>query len=420
MLHNILNITAAKSYVPYQDLENKQMLLGILTEPGEFVNHIRRYTNFLTTQMVLGFRTTSIHDPKLQQLFDGFEKFCEASSAGTAALVDFYPLLRSLPDLFLPLRSHAKKLHEKERELYIGHWLDVKKRIKDGTAKKPCFCVDLVAAQDQEGFSDALAGYIAGSFLEAGSDTTAATLVGFVQAMILYPDAQQRAQKEIDMVVGSGRLPTMEDETNLQFTRACVKESLRWMPTSILGVPHAVTQDDEYMGYTIPKGATVINNVWAIHHDPNRYENPYKFDPNRFIHDLQIAGEAAKNSDASKRDRYVFGAGRRVCQGLHIAERSLFLAMSRMLWAFNFKAPLDASGQKVLPDASKLTQGLFVMPERFEAVITPRSEKRAAMVQHEWEECRTLLDQNLQWKQVPDGMKFSVYQHTQDNTVDVQ
>ena len=73
------------------------------------------------------------------------------------------------------MRRYAKKLHEKESDLYVGHWLNVKKAIKNGTAKP---CVDLVRAQDEQGFSDALAGYTSGSLLEAGSDTTAATLVG--------------------------------------------------------------------------------------------------------------------------------------------------------------------------------------------------------------------------------------------------
>ena len=69
MIHNILNIKAAVTYVPYQDLENKFMLLGLLNQPDEFANHMRRYTNSLTTQMVFGFRTLDINDPKLQQLF---------------------------------------------------------------------------------------------------------------------------------------------------------------------------------------------------------------------------------------------------------------------------------------------------------------------------------------------------------------
>jgi cytochrome P450 len=122
-------------------------------------------------------------------------------------------------------------------------------------------CVDLVKSQESEGFSDDLAAYISGSMLEAGSDTTYSTLVGFVQAMVLYPDVAKTAQAEIDKVCGD-RLPGLEDEANMQYIRACVKESLRWMPTAILSVPHAVIRDDFYNGFRIPKGAGVMANNW--------------------------------------------------------------------------------------------------------------------------------------------------------------
>jgi cytochrome P450 len=194
IVHNNLNIKAARTYVPYQELENKAMLVGFLESPDLFIDHIRRYTNSLTTQMIFGFRTTSIDDPKLKQLFSvseifrgsqdylltssqGFEKFSEVTGKATAALLDLFPMLRALPDFALPLRRYAKQLHVKESELYVGHWLNVKKAIKNGTAT-PCFCLDLVHAQDEVNFSDALAGYVSGSLLEAGSDTTAATLIG--------------------------------------------------------------------------------------------------------------------------------------------------------------------------------------------------------------------------------------------------
>ncbi|KUJ09662.1 cytochrome P450 [Mollisia scopiformis] len=407
MIHNILNIKAAKSYVPYQDLENKQMLLGLLEQPELFVGHIRRYTNSLTTQMVFGFRTISIDDPKLIQLFHGFEKFCEVTATTTAALLDLFPILKVLPDFMLPLRAYSKELHKRERELYVGHWMNVKEKIKTGVAK-PCFCVDLVKAQDVEGFSDALAGYISGSLLEAGSDTTAATLIGFVQAMVVFPGVQRKAQEEIDRVCGE-RYPTMDDERDLQYIRGCVKESMRWMPTDILGVPHAVIKDDEYMGYKIPKGAGVMWNVWAIHMDPKRHLNPRAFDPSRYANDFQTASEAASNSDASKRDHFVFGAGRRLCQGMHIAERSLFLGISRMLWAFNFEKARDEEGKEIIPDIDKLTEGLFVFPQPFPAKISPRSEKHARKIREEWASAQELLDEQKQWKEVPKGMVFSTY-----------
>ena len=70
MIHNILNIKAATTYVPYQDLESKQMLLGLLNEPQGFVEEIQRFTISLTTQMIYGFRTSAIGDPKVKQFFE--------------------------------------------------------------------------------------------------------------------------------------------------------------------------------------------------------------------------------------------------------------------------------------------------------------------------------------------------------------
>merc|ERR1712000_748584 len=72
MVHGLLNIQAAKSYVPYQVLENKQMLYQLLHQPKDFLKHIRRYSNALTTTMVFGWRTPTYEDPKMMQLFEGF------------------------------------------------------------------------------------------------------------------------------------------------------------------------------------------------------------------------------------------------------------------------------------------------------------------------------------------------------------
>jgi hypothetical protein len=66
----VLSVSAARTYVPYQDLENKAMLLGVLENPNNFIEHLRRYTASLTTQMTFGFRTTDIGDPRFKQAFD--------------------------------------------------------------------------------------------------------------------------------------------------------------------------------------------------------------------------------------------------------------------------------------------------------------------------------------------------------------
>ncbi|KAJ5167777.1 uncharacterized protein N7482_003371 [Penicillium canariense] len=403
MVHGLLNVTTSKKYVAYQMLENRQMLYEFLTQPDHFLKHIRRYSNALTTTMVFGWRTSTYEDQKMMQLFDGFSEFAAINQTGTAALIDFFPWLRQLPDFLLPTQKKAKRLHMHEKALYKEHWMKAKRETQEKTIK-PCFCAGMYEAQTRDGFSDDQAAYISGTLLEAGSDTTSSTLYAFVQAMLLFPDVQRKAQDELDRVIGSDRLPEMEDLADLQYIRSCMKETLRWMPTTILGaVPHAVTQDDEYKGYFIPKGAGVLNNVWGIHMDPTRHANPRTFDPDRYQNDRQSFGDAAANPDPAQRDAFTFGAGRRICPGIHVAERSLFLGMSRILWAFDIEPARDEAGLQIIPDPDRLTQGFVCMPEEFPARITPRSQKRADMVVREWKEAEAgLLDpKTKQWMQSP-------------------
>jgi cytochrome P450 len=181
------------------------------------------------------------------------------------------------------------------------------------------------------------------------------------------------------------------------------------MPTDFIGIPHAVIRDDEYMGYTIPKGAGVIWNVWAIHMDPKRHPDPRRFDPARYLGDNQTAAEAANNPDVSKRDHFVFGAGRRLCQGMHIAERSLFLAIARMLWAFDFRVARDGDGNELKPNVDDLTVGLLVCPKPFPARIVPRDGTKAARVRAEWSKTKELLAEDLQWKVLPEGLLWKEY-----------
>jgi cytochrome P450 len=226
--------------------------------------------------------------------------------------------------------------------------------------------------------------------------------------MLLFPSVAKTAQEEISRVCGS-RMPTLDDEPSLPYIRACVKESMRWMPTAVLGVPHAVIRDDEYMGYKIPKGAGVMWNVWAIHNDPTRHPDPRRFDPDRYKGDTQTAAEAANNADPSKRDQFVFGAGRRLCQGMHIAERSLFLGISRLLWAFDFELAVDGKGDVVSPDANDLTEGLLIQPKPFAARLVPRSQEKVDAIHEEWRKMGELLDEEEQWKVLPEGLIWKEY-----------
>ncbi|KAJ6017894.1 hypothetical protein N7451_001273 [Penicillium sp. IBT 35674x] len=408
MIHNFLNIKAAITYVPYQELENKFLLEGLLDTPEDLLRHVRRFTYSLSTQMIYGYRCVNNQDPNLLQLFESFEKWGELSGSSSAQLADLYPFLQKLPDFLAPNVNYAKSLFAVERKNYVHHWMKSKQALDTGKGL-PCFCNDIYRAQEKEGFDDDAAGYISGSLLEAGSDTTASTLYGFIQALLVWPEVQRKAQEEIDRVVGPDRLPTMDDYENLPYIRCCIKESLRWMPTVILGVPHAALKEDNYMGYTIPQGATVVNNVWAIHMDPDRSDEPRVFKPERFAGDNTTLFQSAMG-DTKKRDNFVFGAGRRMCQGIHIAERSLFLGISRLVWAFTFSPTKDEQGQPFTYDVEDLVGGITVQPSEYPVHIEPRSAGKVKIIRDSVADCKKLLDpQTLQWNSVPEGMAFSTW-----------
>ena len=102
--------------------------------------------------------------------------------------------------------------------------------------------------------------------------------------MALYPEVQKKAQAEIDAVVGQNRLPDFHDRPSLSYINAIVKESSRWnlvvplgrsffiiiiiistILTSIEGIPHMSTTDDEYNGFYIPKGTIMMCNAWLVY-----------------------------------------------------------------------------------------------------------------------------------------------------------
>ena len=91
---------------------------------------------------------------------------------------------------------------------------------------------------------------------------TVTVLHAFFLFMVLFPEAQRKAQKELDEVVGPTRLPEFEDRPNLPYINALCKEVMRWHPIVPLGIAHRVTQDDVYGGYLIPKGSLVLGNAW--------------------------------------------------------------------------------------------------------------------------------------------------------------
>ncbi len=80
--------------------------------------------------------------------------------------------------------------------------------------------------------------------------------------MVLNPDVQQKAQAELEAVVGPHRLPDHGDKPNLPYIDALIKEVMRWVPALPFSLPHATSEDTECDGYFIPAGTILLPNTW--------------------------------------------------------------------------------------------------------------------------------------------------------------
>ncbi|KAJ7625696.1 cytochrome P450 [Roridomyces roridus] len=132
-------------------------------------------------------------------------------------------------------------------------------------------------------------GEIAGTMYIASSDTTVSVLGTFVLGMLANPEAQRRAQADIDSVVGSEGLPRFEERDKLPYVSAIVKEILRWQNVTPVAIPRLLKIKDEFRGYRLPAGSLVIWNAWALLHAARRvstqtvYPDPHTFNPERLL-----------------------------------------------------------------------------------------------------------------------------------------
>ena len=151
---------------------------------------------------------------------------------------------------------------------------------------RPCFAIDFLKETEKSNMDDDQKLFALGSLLEAGSDTSRMTMSQLIAAAVLQPDWVERAREQLDRVCGDAqRLPRFEDKPNLPFITAAVKEGFRWYPFGPIGVPHMMSQDDEYEGYKLPAGTMVTWNMHHLSRSPDEYQDPERFWPERFMDD---------------------------------------------------------------------------------------------------------------------------------------
>ncbi|GAB1524990.1 hypothetical protein RhiTH_008146 [Rhizoctonia solani] len=343
-----------------QEAESVQLLYEFLHQPEGFMNYPMRYTTSVMTCLLYGLRCGTHHDPIIQEVEENMRMFSELLVPGGKPPVEVFPLLNYLPAFVSPWKDKCKRLAKRVDILYGGKY-----NYEYPLSQFTSLHTDLVDIGVQRGMkglnSDNLAyklrlrkesidlthhqeAFICGVALEGGTDIVAGVILTCLLALISHPKAQKRAHEELDAIYNEETLPRWEDEQGLPFVRA------------------------------------IFCSAWAIHMNAERYEEPELFKPERFLSHSMSMAESIAQGDPFKRDHFAFGAGRRVCPGIQKAEQDIFIAVSRLLWAFDFCAP---AGVSISTDFSTAFVGEGIrMPKKFPLVVTPRSQKRVQTIEH--------------------------------------
>ncbi|XP_073497649.1 cytochrome P450 2G1-like isoform X2 [Phyllobates terribilis] len=194
----------------------------------------------------------------------------------------------------------------------------------------------------------------------AGIETVSTTLRYGLLILLKYPEIQAKIHREIDQVIGHDRPPNYEDRLEMHYTQAVMQEIHRFSDIIPLNLPHLVTRDIQFRGYQIPKGTEIYPLLCTVHHDPEQFRSPWKFDPNRF---LDESGKFKKNEAVMP-----FSVGKRTCPGEVLARMELFIFLTTILQNFKLTSATEFTESDIAPKLA----GFLNAPIHYELSFLPR------------------------------------------------
>ncbi|XVE64957.1 hypothetical protein DITRI_Ditri07aG0143200 [Diplodiscus trichospermus] len=251
--------------------------------------------------------------------------------AGKPNLADYFPMLRKIDPQGVRRRmtDHFRKLLD-----LFGRMFDERlqsRKSRDYAASNDVLdtLIDIIEGNIEELNKNHVMHLFLVLFV-AGTDTTSSTLEWAMAELLRNPQVLLQAKKELDQAIGKGN-PVDESNINrLPYLQAIIKETFRMHPPVPLLLPRRAGADAEICGFTVPEGAQVLVNAWAIGRDPSIWETPSAFMPERFL---------GSEIDVKGGDFVLipFGAGRRICPGLPLANRMLHLMLGSLIHSFDWK-----------------------------------------------------------------------------------
>jgi cytochrome P450 len=377
---------------PVQDAESTQMIYDLMNRPEDFEHHVDRSFGAAILATVFGQRgKTMDHGGKLDSFFKVEAQWAASLGPTSYPPLNSFPFLGSIPDGLTPWKgwkNRALLIRKEQERVYGGLLNETRERLAEAKGTE-CFLATVLKTQEKEPHSDKFLSHLSGVLLEGGAETSASSMMVFIMAMAAFPDVLVKAQEEVDRICGTSRMPCKDDIGRLPYIRACMLEILRWRPIIPLGVPHNTTADDTYGTYTVPVNTDIIINTWRINRDESFYDEPEKFNPDRYMQDEYGRGSSAKSQDIKgRRVNYTFGAGRRVCPGQKFAENSMTIHFAKLAWAFDIKR----TGELPSDTWDGWTDGLIIRPKNLKVKFELRGDRRKT-IENAWSDADAFLHQ---------------------------
>jgi cytochrome P450 len=180
--------------------------------------------------------------------------------------------------------------------------------------------------------------------VSAGSETSSTTIEWAMSELLRNPRVMEKAQAEVRRVFEGKRSIDEADIQKLDYLKLVVKETLRLHPPAAF-IPRESREKYELCGYVIPSNTRVLVNAWAIGRDPEYWIDADCFSPERFH-------SSCTDFRGTNFEFIPFGSGRRICPGISFALATIELALSQLLYHFNWKLPNEIKPEEL--DMSEL------------------------------------------------------------------
>ncbi|XVF03642.1 hypothetical protein REPUB_Repub05bG0010700 [Reevesia pubescens] len=259
------------------------------------------------------------------------------------SLPDFFPSVKVL-QLFSGIKTKVQKMHKENDKIVeniIKEHRERRAREKGRVAEAQEDLVDvLLRIQEENEFplGDKNIKAVILDVFGAGSETSSTTVEWALSEMLKNPRVMKEAQAEVRRVFGAkGNV----DETGLhelKYLKAVIRETFRMRPSVPLLLPRECNQACEINGYEVAPKTRVLINAWALGRDPDYWNEPDKFYPERFL-------DGSVDYTGTNYEFIPFGAGRRICPGITFATPNLELPLAQLLFHFDLKLPNGIKGE---------------------------------------------------------------------------